>query len=246
LHILAIVNFGVKDAAACMLRVPSILLLASAVAACTQPVSPQSAIERSRLPADFPETYYRQAEAAGNKILRIDPTSSLVTIDVRRGGALARLGHDHVVASRDVRGYVDLTGGRADLYVQLDRLTVDEPDLRTDAGLATQLAAEAIDGTRRNMLEKVLESERFPFALIHVTRLAAEQSRLYVEITLHDTLKSYEIPLQIKSLPAGMEISGRMSLNQTDFGIVPYSILGGALHVQDRVDLRFRILAGAI
>jgi hypothetical protein len=244
LHILSIVNFGFKDAVACLRRASLILLLASVVAACTPPVSPQSAIERSRLPADFPEIYYRQAEASGNRILRIDPASSLVTIDVRRGGVLARLGHDHVVASRDVRGYVDLTGGRADLYVQLDRLTVDEPGLRAEAGLTTQLAAEAIDGTRRNMLEKVLESERFPFALIHVSRLAMEQSRLQVEITLHGTLKSYEIPLQIKSLPAGVEISGRMSLNQTDFGIVPFSVLGGALQVQDRVDLRFRILAG--
>jgi hypothetical protein len=34
-----------------------------------------------------------------------------------------------------------------------------------------------------------------------------------------------------------------MSFNQSDFGITPLSILGGAIRVQDSVDLRFNILA---
>jgi hypothetical protein len=38
-----------------------------------------------------------------------------------------------------------------------------------------------------------------------------------------------------------MMVSGTMHFNQSDFGIVPYSVLNGALRVQDRLDLRFRI-----
>jgi hypothetical protein len=34
-----------------------------------------------------------------------------------------------------------------------------------------------------------------------------------------------------------------MSFNQSDFGIVPFSVLGGALQVRDRLDLSFRIVA---
>jgi len=34
-----------------------------------------------------------------------------------------------------------------------------------------------------------------------------------------------------------------MSLNQTDFGITPLSVLGGAIQVQDKLDLRFHIVA---
>jgi hypothetical protein len=37
--------------------------------------------------------------------------------------------------------------------------------------------------------------------------------------------------------------SSRGSLAQTSFGIVPYSILAGALQVQDPVAIRFRIRA---
>jgi hypothetical protein len=36
-----------------------------------------------------------------------------------------------------------------------------------------------------------------------------------------------------------------MHFNQSDFGIVPVSVLGGAMQVQDRLDLQFRILAKA-
>jgi len=210
---------------------------------CTQRISPNVTVEHEQAPADFPDAYYRQAETSGSNVLRIDSNRSLVTIIVRRGGPLARLGHDHAVSSHFVKGYVDITGDRADLYVPLDKLAVDEPALRAEAGLSTQPSADAVEGTRRNMLDKVLESGRFPFALIHASRETTDGSKLTISITLHGTMKTFEIPAQIKSLPGGIEISGQLAFNQTDFGITPFSILGGALQVQNRVDLSFKIFA---
>ena len=224
-------------------RCACLLLFAGAVAGCTPHIPPQTAVEPVQAPADFPEAYYRQAEASGSNILRIDTKRSLVAIEVRRGGSLARLGHDHVVASRDVTGYVDMTAGRADLYVTLERLTVDEPGLRAEAGLTTQISVEAMEGTRRNMLDKVLEAGRFPHAFIHVTREANERSKIRVTITLHDTVQTFEIPAQIESVAGGIKISGQLAFNQTDFGITPFSVLGGAMQVQDRLNLRFQIFA---
>ncbi|MGZ3238167.1 MAG: YceI family protein, partial [Burkholderiaceae bacterium] len=121
----------------------------------------------SPLPAEFPESYYRQAEAMGKTVMRISPDQSLLSIEVRRAGTLARLGHDHVVASHDISGYVAPDEGRADLILPLAKLTVDETNLRAEAGFNTQPTPEAIDGTRNNMLTKVLEADRFPFILIH-------------------------------------------------------------------------------
>jgi len=220
------------------------VVFAGLVAGCTPRISPPAAVEHSQAPADFPESYYQQAEAPGKKFLRVDPDRSLVVIVVRRDGPLARLGHDHVVASHDVRGYVDMAGDRADLYIPLDRLEVDEPNLRSEAGLTTQPSEEAVEGTRHNMLERVLESGRFPFALMRITRRVTDRSKLSVTIALHGTMHTFEIPAQIETLPGGIEISGQLMFNQTDFGITPFSILGGALQVQDRLDLRFRIFAG--
>lgn len=220
-----------------------LLFLAVFVAGCAPRIIPQAHEAYTQAPEKFPEAYYRQAEVSGSTVLRIDAKRSLVAIDVRRGGTLARLGHDHVVASHDVTGYVDITAGRADLYVALERLRVDEPALRAEAGLSSPVSDEAIAGTRRNMLDKVLESERYPLAFIRITRAAIDRSTLSVTITLHGTEKTFEVPAQIATTPDGLNISGQMTFNQTDFGITPFSILGGAIQVQDRVNLRFKIFA---
>lgn len=217
--------------------------LVALLAACAPPPPSPSAAAIAPAPADFPEAHYRQAEAAGRQVLRIDPARSLIVIEVRRAGMLAGLGHDHVVASHDARGFVDAQDGRADLYVPLKRLSVDAPGLRAEAKLDTQPSPDAIEGTRRNMLEKVLDAERFPFALIRAARAIDDPAKLDVALTLHGTTRRFDIPLQTETLPDGLAVSGRLTFRQTDFGMTPYSVLGGALRVEDGLELRFRIVA---
>lgn len=217
------------------------VVLAIGLAACGPPPLPPGAAPAGQLPAGFPEAHYRQSQARGRPVLQVDPERSLAVIEVRRAGPLARLGHDHVVASHDLGGYVAPEEGRADLFLALDRLVVDEPGLRAEAGLDTQPSREAVEGTRRNMLEKVLETERFPFILIRAARKDGETLRLAV--TLHGTTREMDLPVRIESSPGSMTVSGRFSINQSDFGITPFSVLGGALQVRDQVDLRFRVVA---
>jgi hypothetical protein len=197
------------------------------------------------LPADFPEGHYREALARGRPVFRVDPAESLVVIEVRRAGSLARLGHDHVVASHEVEGFIAPDEGRADLYVALARMAVDEAPLRAEAGFATQPTESDIEGTRDNMLAKVLEAERFPFAVIRVSGADAKQrsATLDVAITLHGATRTLQAPAQIDADATQMSVAGRLGFDQTDFGITPYSLLGGAIAVQNRVELRFRIRA---
>jgi polyisoprenoid-binding protein YceI len=196
-------------------------------------------------PADFPEGYYREALAQGKPVFRVDPAESLIVIEVRRAGSLARLGHDHVVATREVVGYVAPGEGRADLYVALARLQVDEAALRAEAGFDTQPTESDIEGTRANMLAKVLEADKFPFALISVSGANAKEKKttLAVAITLHGHMRTLQVPTEIETDAEKIGVTGRLSFEQTDFGITPYSLLGGAIAVQNRVDLRFRIVA---
>jgi polyisoprenoid-binding protein YceI len=92
------------------------------------------------------------------------------------------------------------------------------------------------------MLNKVLNASQFPLALIHIERKRAEDA-LTVTINLHGVSRTFEVPADIQTTSEGLVISGKMHFNQTDFGIVPFSILNGAIQVQDRLDLRFRIVA---
>ena len=158
---------------------------------------------------------------------------------------LARLGHDHVVASRDVQGYVAPTEGLADLYVPLDRLTVDEPALRTEAGFDTEPSEADIAGTRANMLGRVLEVERYPFALVTASDVVpgVDNSAAQVAITLHGITRTMRIPVRIATENDEIAVNGGVVLKQSDFGIAPLSILGGAIQVQDELNLRFQMRA---
>ncbi len=218
-------------------------LFALMLGACAPPVRERA--PAAAPPADFPEAHYQEVLAQGRPVFRVDPRESLVAIEVRRGGSLARLGHDHVVASHEVGGYVAPDEGGADLYVQLERLEVDEAALRAEAGFDSQPTESDIEGTRANMLVRVLEVDRFPFALIRVSGVDASrrEAAMSVAITLHGVTRALQVPATIDADADKISVTGRLSLDQTDFGITPYSVLGGAIAVRNGVDLRFRIRA---
>jgi hypothetical protein len=193
---------------------------------------------------DLDTTYYRDAAARGAKVYRVEPGDSLVVVRVYRGGRLARLGHDHAVSSREPRGFIDADKGRGDFYLAVESLAVDDPAQRAAAGFGSTPSESDIAGTRSNMLEKVLEAERFPFVVLRVRAVA--QDALEAELSLHGVTRPVRIPAKIESRGERLEASGSFAINQTDFGIEPFSVFGGALAVRDRIDLSFAIRAARI
>jgi hypothetical protein len=203
------------------------------------PQAPESTAQR---PAEFPEDFYQRAAQSGSPVFAIEPGLSLVVIEVHRSGSLAQLGHDHVIASRNVRGNAAPDQGRADLYIRLDELVVDDPELRAQAQFATHPTEAAIAGTRQNMLAQ-LHAEQHPYALISVESVGVDATGplLNASITLNGITLMVRIPVKLEQTTADLSVDGRVALEQTGFGIVPLSILGGALRVQDQVDARFLI-----
>ena len=228
------------------LRRQLIALLLALITGCSQPgIEPAQPPGPTARPADFPAAFYADAAARGQSVLLIDSSHSLVSITVRRAGALARLGHDHVIASHELQGYVAPRLGRADLYVALDRLSVDEPALRAKAALDTQPSAADIEATRANLLNKLLQTSLHPFALIqaHASPEADGDVLLALELTLHGVTRSLSVPARIRRTPSEFHISGSLSIDQSSFGITPLSILGGAIQVRDRLELNFEVRA---
>jgi len=213
------------------------LLLSLALVACA-PVPPKPAPSGA---PDLDAAYYRDAVQRGAKVYGAEPGDSLVVVRIYRGGRLAKLGHDHVVSTRDLHGFIDADQGRGDFYVAAESLTVDDPAQRAAAGFESTPSESDIAGTRSNMLEKVLEADRFPFVVLRVR--AVEQGTLQGELALHGVTRQLRIPAKIDAGAEHLEVSGSFAINQTDFGIEPFSVFG-ALTVQDRVDLSFTIRAG--
>lgn len=196
-------------------------------------------------PPGFPDEDYRRAAAAGEAVFHIDAARSLALVEVRRGGSLAFLGHDHVVASHGLQGYVLPAAGRADLYLRLDELVVDEAELRAAAGFDTSPTAEDIAATRSNMLDKVLHAGTHPHLWLRVERVRAVAEGVVLDtiITLNGVTRRLEVPARLDGTADVIRISGRFTLSQRDFGIEPFSVFGGALQVQDALALQFRIEA---
>lgn len=217
------------------------LSLLLAACAPTPAVAPEA---RPQAPPEFPDADYRQLAAQGQPVFRVEPSRSLVTLVARRAGSLSRIGHDHVIAARDLRGYVAPDVGRADVYVELDQLTVDEPELRAQAKLDTHPTPEDIAGTRRNMLG-AFDAARYPFAQVRIRGAAAEtgDALLDAAVSVHGATRTYAVPVQIVRSGDEFAATGALTLRQTDFGITPLAVLGGALQVQDAVEVRFSIRA---
>lgn len=217
------------------------LLACAALASCT-PLPPATApASAPATPAAMPAPAWQRQ---GVRLLHIAPDESLLTITVRRGGALARLGHDHVVASRSLQGVVAPALGRAQFRFRLDEMSVDEAGLRQAAGLTTTPSADAIAGTRHNMLVRVLEAERYPWVSIDARRTGDKQV-FDADITLHGVTRTVQLPVRVEQAADGrrLQASGSLLLKQSDFGIVPFAVLGGAMAVQDQMELAFRITA---
>ena len=218
-----------------------LFVLTCLLAGCSVPVAPPAPADIVA-PMEDPHGYMKAAQA-GQAVYRIDAAQSMIAITVRRGGSFARFGHDHVIASRTLAGYAAPDAGRAHLAFRLDQMTVDEQGLRAEAGLDTVPDAEAIAGTRNNMLTRVLDAERYPQVLLEVQRVPGRDDVMQLAVTLHGVTKVVEAPALIERSAARLAASGAFTLLQTDFGITPMSVMGGAMTVQDRMELRYRIVA---
>lgn len=188
----------------------------------------------------------------GAERLEVDPDRSAVTIEVRRAGALARLGHNHVVVSSGESGAAwfgpDLAASGFEIRLPVRALVVDDPAARATAGpdFPGTVPEESRRGTYANMLrEEVLDAARYPEIVVSATGLAGtwERPSLNASVTLRGVTREIAVPITLRREPKTLFASGRLHIRQTDFGITPFSIGGGAVQVADDVEVRFEIVA---
>jgi polyisoprenoid-binding protein YceI len=222
----------------------SLPLLLALLTACGQPLAPPPAPAPAMAPGPpaGPDAW-RAPVAAGAAVYAVDPAASLLAVTVRRAGLMARLGHDHVVASHTLAGQAAPGLGRADVSFRVDQLTVDEPQPLRDAGIDTRPSPQAVEGTRNNMLGPVLDAQRYPVVTLHAERAADGTGPLRVAVTLHGVTRWLELPAAVQVDAHQVIAQGTARLKQTDFGITPFSVGGGLLAVDDELEVRYRIVA---
>jgi len=189
---------------------------------------------------------------AGARILEIDSDRSVVTMLVRRAGPLARLGHNHVITSAQESGRAWLAPEPRDsgfeIRLPVSAFVVDDPAARLAAGaeFPGELPGEAREGTYRNMLRpEVLDGEGHSAVVVRAGRISGtwQQPLVAARITLRGTTREVAVPVELQIDAQSMFAQGTLRIRQSDFGITPFSVGGGAIQVADEVDVRFEIVA---
>lgn len=206
-----------------------------------------------RPPEDRPTpTAIGAPDLRGARVFTVDSDASDVQVHVFRGGALARLGHNHVLTSRHLTGRVwwhaSLERCGFELEFPVAQLVVDDPQARARAGseFPGEVPPEDREATHRNMVRpEVMDAQRHPTIRLQSVRIAG--STLAPQITTRITIKGVARDVIVPAVVAlddnRLTATGEFDILQTDFGIEPFKVGLGALAVQDRLHIVFRVVA---
>jgi polyisoprenoid-binding protein YceI len=213
---------------------------------CTQPTQQAATPPTTPVATDYPSDLH------GAKLYRISPEQSMLHILVYRGGAMANLGHNHVISSHSIAGYVwvhdDLSHSGFDLTQAVNDLIVDDPQTRSDEGtdFQTTVTDSARAGTRTNMLKpEQLDGEHFSLIRLRSVSITGTRERpeVKVRITIKDQSREVVLPTQLVIDRQSLQVKGQFKIKLTEFGITPYSVAMGALKVEDELTIKFELVA---
>jgi hypothetical protein len=227
-----------------LLRLVAILLLAAVLTACPQ-------AQRPEVPVG-PAPGVPQRDFTGATAYQVQGGQSVVRILVYKGGAFSAAGHNHLIASHDLSGTVyvhnDLTHCGFDLVMPVNLLVVDEANLRQEEGedFKAEVQDSAKQGTKKNLLsEALLDGEHYPAIELSSTRIdgTKEAMQASVHVKVKDQERDIQVPVAVKYEGDHLTATGEFDVKQSELGLKPFSVLGGALQVQDQMKVKFSIRA---
>ncbi len=188
----------------------------------------------------------------GAQHYRLLPGESEVEIRVFRDGSLARLGHNHVIASTAIEGDLWLAepvqDSVVDVVVEKASLVVDEPARRAAAGeeFDSEPPPDAIAGTRANMLgPALLDAARFPAVTLRTLQVEGELPALTLQaqIVVNDITRSLTLPLTVTLDGNRISATGKRTVSHAELGLEPFSVMLGALRVREEMVMYYSIVA---
>src|SRR5580698_228060 len=140
----------------------------------------------------------------------------------------------------------DVPSSSFSLSLRAEDFVIDDAQARQEEGgdFPGDIPDDAKAGTRRNMLSNaVLNAAEFPDITVKSVSLAGTLSELNadLEVGAAGHTSRVSVPLSLQDDAHGFTALGSVELRQTALGLIPYSLLHGALQVQDAMQLKFRI-----
>jgi polyisoprenoid-binding protein YceI len=175
----------------------------------------------------------------------VDTAASRVYIKVAKA---TRLGHEHGVEGRLASGKLTWDAG-GELTFDMTSFVADTPQARQYVGLDAEFSASDARKVNANMRgAEVLDVANYPRAVFAIARVqpsggqaAGEPGRYQVEgsFTLHGVRRSIQFPATLERADGAgnQRLRGSFTIQQTDYGIQPYSALGGLIRVADALEI---------
>ena len=227
-----------------------LLVCLLALASCTLPRS-EEPVAKLGEPIPVPAL---PAASPSAKTYRIDPEASTLHILVYRGGRLAKLGHNHVISSRNIsgslwQGVLPEHSGFA-IRVPVNTLIVDDNATRAAEGddFPLNVTDEAKQATKTNMLrETLLDAARYPEISLQSVSVqdGTNAPTVLVALRIKDQTRQIAVPVLLTKADERLHVTGSFQIRQTDFGITPLNVGLGALLVLDAVTIKFELVATA-
>jgi polyisoprenoid-binding protein YceI len=174
----------------------------------------------------------------------IDTKASRFTVRAFATGILSAMGHNPTIGIRTFSG--DLKFDAEQLKAAAFQLVIKSSSL----GVQDDISDKDRREMERLMNDEVLETSKFPeiryeASEICVTKMgdALFSARLNGSLTLHGVTRRESIAARVALMGAMLRASGEFSLNQSDYGIKPVSVAGGALKLKDELKFSFEIVA---
>jgi polyisoprenoid-binding protein YceI len=168
----------------------------------------------------------------------IDPARSVATVKVYKAGLLGGFGHNHDIQAPVQQGVVDEEKGMVELVIDARQLKV----------MDQELSDKDRDEVQQNMDgPKVLDLQQFPRIRFQSTSARPSGSNKWtVQGNLEIHGQTRPVTLQVEryaglASPAA-RYRGSIQLRQSDFGIRPYSSIGGAIKIKDEIRIAWDIV----
>ena len=170
--------------------------------------------------------------SAGPSVARkIDVAHSTLTVRVYKTGLFSAFAHDHEIKAPITSGQFTEEHGPVEFTVDARQMKVLDPEVS---------AKDRAEIQETMLGPKVLDSQKSPeitFRSSSVENSGTEQWAVVGDLTIRGQTKSVRVGVQRKN---GRYL-GTGKLKQTDFGITPISIAGGAIKVKDEIKVEFDI-----
>jgi polyisoprenoid-binding protein YceI len=190
--------------------------------------------------------------AKGSVHYTVDAGHSEVEFLVYKAGTFSAFGHNHTVEAHGFTGDVYLALAFKDsifsLKLPVKNFEVDRPDARAAAGddFKSKPSADDIKGTTEHMLgADCLDAQRYPEVSIQSVSVSGSEAKaeMTLRVTLHGTARDLKLPVTVTKDGDDLTASGDFEIKQSEFGITPFSALGGGLQVADALKVHVKILS---